>query len=443
MFNKGISVAGTVWVTTIKSILQITLKSQYLFSGEQFMSRIAFRKTHALIKKWAAPEVFGTGTLAKAIRQSKYADKITKSPLPCLNPYFTFFYRTKFEESPNLGHERIFVDCPDGGVIGIDKMAGSTQSGNSGGKEKPIILMCPGGNENTVATKIQTLCKKYLDSGYDDVFVCNFRGNYNSPFKTPQFSMCHDRFNELHFAVDHINNMYRDREILLAGDCFGGMFVVDYLTTTYRPVPDNVIGGVVHSVQWNSVETRKIQFQEPQYSLFLKPMAKYQTTLLTKGKKGSETLKDMVKERIGAKNFSLISKLSFEDPSEYRQLYKLALGPLYGMWNVGSMQSYDEVEDIFNRATSPHYKLQANKLSRPLVVINAYDDMTGPMGENDIAEMERDPNMCLWLFATGGHCGYIKHMFPQVSNFIDEVMVDCSDIVAREASSSRESVAQC
>ena len=397
------------------------------------MSRIAFRKTHALIKKWAAPEVFGTGALAKAIRQSKYAEKLIKSPLPCLNPYFAFMYRTKFEKSPNLGHERIFVDCPDGGVIGIDKMEQSTQSGNSGGKEKPIILMFPGGNETTLATKVQTLCKRYLDSGYDDVFMCNYRGQYNSPFKTPQFSMGHGKFNDIHVIVDHINNQYGERDILLAGDCFGGMCVVDYFTTTYRPVPDNVIGGVIHSVQWNFVETRKVQFTEPQYSLFVKPWVKYQKTLLTKGKKGSESLKDMVKERIGAKNFSIISGLSFEDPEQHKPLFMLGLGPLYGLTTDGNMLNYEEFADIYLRAFSPHYKLQANKLSRPLVVINALDDPTGPIGENDIAEMEQDPNMCFWLFATGGHCGYIKHMFP-VSNFIDEVMVDCSDVVVKEAS---------
>ena len=125
------------------------------------MSRVTFQKTHSLLKRWAVPEIFGKGSLASAIRdQSRFAKKLVKTPLPALNPLFAFAFRTKYEKSPNLKTTRTTIELYDGGAVGIDRMEleDTTSDDFNTNNSKPVILVFPGGNENTCSTKVQTLC---------------------------------------------------------------------------------------------------------------------------------------------------------------------------------------------------------------------------------------------------------------------------------------------
>ena len=384
------------------------------------MSKVAFQKTHFLLKRWAVPEIFGKGAIANAVReQSKFAKKLVKTPLPALNPLFAFAYRTKYEKSPNLQTTRTILDLYDGGAIGIDKMELQKSSDSQSNNEKPIVLLFPGGNENTHSTKVQTLCSSYLEAGYSDVYMCNYRGRCNTPFRTPQFTIPYGKFNEVGAAVLHFSEKFKDRPILLAGDCFGGYCIVDYLLSG-SDVGSNVVGGVIHSVQWNAEASNKTLLVDPNYSLYVKPWAKYTKNLLVQGKKGNEEFSQQVYEKIGKDRFAILSSLSMEQPYDVFQLYQIGLSSL-------ADGAFKDAKDYVNK-TSPHAKIQNSSLARPLIVINADDDPTAPITHDDIEVMEKDPNLCFWLFACGGHCSYVKHLYP-VTNYIDEAMVECSDIL--------------
>lgn len=387
------------------------------------MSRVTFQKTHSLLKRWAVPEIFGKGSLASAVRdQSRFAKKLVKTPLPALNPLFAFAFRTKYEKSPNLKTTRTTIELYDGGAVGIDRMELEDTSSNdfNTNTSKPIILMFPGGNENTYSTKVQTLCSSYLNAGYPDIYMCNYRGRCNTPFRTPQISMPYGKFNEVGAIVSYMNKTFKGRPIILTGDCFGGYCIVDYLTCA--EVDDNVVGGVVHSVQWNADSADKKLMVEPYYSLYVKPWAKYTKNLLISGRKGNEEFTKQVYEKIGKERFAGLTSLSMEHPYDLIQLQRIGLNPLAD----GAFT--DEID--FRNKTSPHKRIENSPLSKPLIVINADDDPTAPIDLDDIEVMEKDPNMCFWLFACGGHCSYVKHLFP-ATNFIDEVMVECSDILVK------------
>lgn len=385
------------------------------------MARVAFQKTHFLLKRWAVPEIFGKGPIAAAIKdQSRFAKKLVKTPLPALNPLFAFAFRTKYEKSPNLRTTRTVLELYDGGAIGIDKME-LPDSDQSGDSDKPIILMFPGGNENTHSIKVQTLCSSYLKAGYGDIYMCNYRGRCNTPFRTPQFTLPYGKFNEVGAAVTYFSEKFEDRPILLAGDCFGGYCIVDYFTGgNVRP---NVIGGVVHSVQWNAESANKTLLVDPNYSLYVKPWAKYTKNLLVSGKKGNEEFAQQVYKKIGRERFAILSNLSMEQPYDVYQLYKIGLSSL-------ADGAFGDEADYMAK-TSPHKKIEHLSVAKPLVVINADDDPTAPIDLDDIDLIEKDPNLCFWLFACGGHCSYVKHLFP-VHNFIDEVMVECTDILVNK-----------
>ena len=384
------------------------------------MSRVTFQKTHFLLKRWAVPEIFGKGALANAVReQSKFAKKLVKTPLPALNPLFAFAFRTKYEKSPNLQTERTILDLYDGGAVGIDKMKLQVATDNELNHKKPIVIVFPGGNENTYSTKVQTLCSSYLNAGYSHIYMCNYRGRCNTPFRTAQFTFPFGKFNEVGAVVSHISEKFKDRPILLAGDCFGGYCIVDYLARSAEVNP-NVVGGVIHSVQWNAESTFEKLMVDPNFSLYVKPWAKYNKNLLVEGKKGSEEFAQQVYEKIGKDKFAILSSLSMEQPYDVYQLYQIGLSSLA----EGAFK--DEADYI--EKTSPHAKIKNSSLSRPLIVINADDDPTAPISLDDIESIEQETNLCFWLFACGGHCSYVKHLFP-VDNFIDEVMVECSDIL--------------
>ena len=312
------------------------------------------------------------------------------------------------------------MDLYDGGAVGLDKMELHGTPSKEADTSKPIILVFPGGNEHTNSTKVQTLCSSYLNSGYGDIYMCNYRGRSNTPFRTPQFSLPYGKYNEVGAVVTFLRGMFKDRPILLVGDCFGGYCIVDYLTSA--GVNSGVVGGVIHSVQWNAESANKKMMIDPNYSLYVKPWAKYTKNLLVAGKKGNEEFAQQVYEKIGKERFEVLSSLSMEQPYDVHQLYKIGLSHL-------AEGAFQDEEDYINK-TSPHKKIERSSLSRPLIVINADDDPTAPIDLDDIEVIEKDPNLCFWLFACGGHCSYVKHLFP-ATNFIDEAMVECSDILVK------------
>ena len=387
------------------------------------MARVAFQKTHFLVKGWAVPEIFGKGPLANAIRsQSKLSKKMYKTPLPALNPHFAHNFRMKHEKSPNLRTTRTVVDLSDGGILGIDKMELPDSTSQGSVSNKPIVLVFPGGSVTTYSPKAQTLCMSYLTAGYSDVYMCNYRGKCNTPLLTPRLSFPIGEYNDLSAVVTHVSEKFPDRPILIVGDCFGSRFAIDYLTRDDNVIDSNVVGGVFHSIQWNSDTAVPLSLTEPLYSRYWKPWGRFNKDLLVKGqgKKGNKEFVQQVYEKIGSDGFNTLSSLSMEQSSDMDLLYLAGFSKLVD----GAFTDY---KDYFDK-TSPHLKIKNLSLSRPLIVINADDDPMAPISLEDIADIEKDPKLCLWFFSAGGHGSYVSRLFP-CDNFINATMVECSDIL--------------
>eukprot|EP00116_Pleurobrachia_bachei_P005024 sb/3465286/ len=399
------------------------------------MVKFPFRQAHPLVRKWAQPLVFGKGPITEAIRtQSPLVNRQIRTPLPCLNPVSAFVFRTKYEKSPELRLVRHLVKTDDGGCLGVDKME---RDGVEGDPDKPIVVVFPGGNEVSISTKIQTLCAKYLDASYGDVFMCNYRGKFKTPLLTAQLTFQNGRFNDVYQVVNYIADLYPDRKILISADCFGGSCALDYLlTSSYAPVNENVIGCVAHSVQMNLIETNKGILTEPGYSLFVKNYNKYLQHVLTHDRYGSVGLPDMVRKKMGDKLYETMEKLELDTIDDHTQLY---MG-----FSVLLDNAFTSPEDYIYQ-TSPHCKLQRASLTRPMVIINSQDDFTAPVSQEDIEIFEKDPNLCFWLNPNGGHCSYVRTMYPTVTNYIDEMVVNCSDILVAhsEAEEKKEDESVC
>ena len=382
------------------------------------MSKVSFKNKHAFIKKWALPKIYGKGLVAKVIKkQSSFSKNMVRSPLPCLNPMFAFWFRTHYETPPKLKSIRAYIEFSDGGIASIDKVLETEPHNEDSGHasiEKPIILLFPGGNESTWATKVLTLCSSYLKDGYKDVFVCNYRGRCKTPFKTPQFCLPFGRFNDIQHSVAYIRDIFPDRKIILTGNCFGGQCIIDYLTCHSNKVPDNVIGAIIHSVQWNVCESSKLLMKEPIYSVFMKPWARETKKLLTM------QFSEEVTKTIGSTNFKTLLSLTFDSPEDVFTMYKTGIGKLVD----GLINDHNDFANI----SSPHLKVGDYPVIKPLVILNSADDPTSPLSLQEIEELEKDPNICLSLLPCGGHCAYVKSMLP-VTNFIDNMMIECSNIV--------------
>ena len=386
------------------------------------MSGVTLHKTHFLLKRWAVPEVFGKGPLANAVReQSKFAQKLIKTPLPALNPVFAFAFRTKYEKQIYLRSTRTVLDLHDGGAVGIDKMELEVESSNESDPSQPTILIFPGGNENKFNTKVQTLCSAYLNAGFSDVFVCNYRGRCHTPFRNPRLSFPLGEYNDVGAIVSYFSDRFKDRPILLVGNCYGSHFIMDYLTRGAE-IHSNVIGGVVHSMVWDVMSSNETLLVEPNYSLYVKPFVKFNKNLLVDGQKGNEKFAVQIYEKLGKEKMEILSSLSMEQPGDVYPLYDIGLSSLVD----GAFKGYKD----YCAQICPNAKIKNSSLSRSLVVVNAADDPMNLLSLTDLEQIELDPNICFWLFAAGGHCSYVKNLFP-VRNFIDEVMVECSDILAK------------
>ena len=383
------------------------------------MSRISFKKSNVLIKKWGFPRIFGNGVIANLIKdKSIFTKTATKSPLLCLNPMFAFWFRTNYEKAPKLKCKRTLLKYSDGGEASIDKMLDANEINSDNDfidLETPIILVFPGANESTWATKVLTLSSSYLKHGFNDIFICNYRGRCKTPLTTAQFSFPFGRFNDVQYSVDYIKDNFPNRKILLVGSCFGAQCIVDYLTCQSDKVPHNVVGAVVHSVQWNACEASSLLMKEPIYSRFMKPWATYTKDILIK------QFSQEISKKIGLDNFSTFSSLSFDRYTDINTMYKTG---------IGRFIVDDLVNDHNDYATlsSPHLKISKFPVVKPLIIINSIDDPTAPITMQEINEIEKDPNICLSLLSCGGHCAFVRSMLP-TTNFIDDIMIECSNII--------------
>ena len=375
----------------------------------------------ALIKKWKYANIYGKGRVAKSIKKrSIFSATITKSPLLCLNPVFAFWFRTKFEKSPKLESKRTVIQYPDGGEASLDQMLESNLNYEDSQflhSENPVILVIPGISENTWSTKVQTLISTYLRNGYNDVFICNYRGRCMTPLKTTQLSWPFGRFNDIQYVVAYIKETFPNRKIILVGNCFGGMCIVDYLTSQSYKVPDDVIGGVVHSIQWNVHEGTKLLMKEPFFSFLVKPWASYTKNILLK-----QRSQDLC-EKVGLHNFKTFSSLPFDTYLDIDTLWKTGLG--------FTVDNLIKDSNDYAALSSPHLKIRNFPVAKPLVIINSIDDPVAPISMEELEEIEKDPGICLSLLSCGGHCAFVKSMLP-TTNFIDDIMLECSNIVVHD-----------
>jgi len=378
------------------------------------MNKIAF-KSHPLIKKWAFPNLYGSGDLYQAIKtKSKLLHKTYNTPIPCLNPVTAFVLRSKYEKSPVFKQTRILIPMSDGGTVGLDMME---LSGCTANPALPNVIVFPGGNETFKSTKPRTLMRTYLEAGYPRVFIANCRGKGHTALTSPRFTFPFGEYNDVHGIVEVLEEKFKDERWLLSGSCYGGTMILDYLAST-KSERDSVIGGVVHSMQWDARRASEIIGREPMFSMFMKPYAVKNRDKLLNVKPGEEGVNKQFVELIGKENVEELRNLKMETREEIDKFYKIGINPIAGNFMTCS-------EDYVKNFTCD---MKVATITKPLMVINAVDDITFPMNQNDIANIVSNPNLCLWLFASGGHCGYVKSLFP-VTNWIDEVMVECSDIV--------------
>ena len=378
------------------------------------MSRIIF-KANPVVKKWAYPNLYGSGKLYQAIKdKSKLLYKPYRTPLVCLNPVLAFWLRTKYEKSPDFKETRILIPMSDGGTVGVDMME---LPGRTVNPSLPNVIVFPGGNETFKSTKPKTLMRTYLEAGYPRVFIANCRGKGHTALTSPRFTYPFGEFNDIHGVVEVLEEKFKDERWLLSGSCYGGSCIVDYLASE-NSKHNSVVGGVVHSMQWNVNRTHERNMKEPVFSLFTKPWLLSNRDKLLNEKPGEEEVHKQIIELIGDEVAEELRNSKMETEEDAENLYNKGLMQLTGY----AINNREEYVRLFS------CDVKVPTITKPLMVINAVDDITFPMNQDDIANIVSNPNLCLWLFAAGGHCAFVKSLFP-VTNWIDDVMVECSNIV--------------
>ena len=207
-------------------------------------------ESHPLIQKWAKPQLFGTGQLYNNINaRSKLLQKQYRPPLLCLNPQRSNHIRTKYEKFTKLDVSRSFLDMPDGGLVGVDRMTLPEGQSPAVNHSLPNILFFPGSTGNSFSGQVQTLSKSFLDNGYSKVFVSNYRGMCNTPLRTPKFSFPFGAFNDMPHIIEQLEQIY-DEQWLLIGNCFGTVHLIDYMSTEHSK-RKSILGAVGHGFPWN------------------------------------------------------------------------------------------------------------------------------------------------------------------------------------------------
>ena len=394
------------------------------------LSRIKFSSQHPILRKWSKPSIFGQGKLYDAIKsESLYLDKVNKPHILRYFPPLQTYEHRKNGMSAKIRlcyEKRHLISTEGGGVISVDEVAlpGSSHIPDT---SLPNLVVFSAGLRGAYDKIPQVKLKWFLDHGYPRVLQCNARGTSRTPLQSPEIDIPHPKYNGCIDVMEYFSKTYPDERFVVVGDCTGSALGINYFMNPISYDHHNVVGGVFDSFQWDG-----LKFLERQHDyLIYKSFGMFMYTLyLYLGLRAPST-KEVYNEfsnRLGSdrkrfEKFSLKGDRRKIIDAFYHE-YMLKLLP-----DLGTSAK----EFHYNNYLGGEGNTNFMKVQKPVVLIAAEDEpFLQPLTYEDVNQIASNPNLCLWLFGGGGHCGFIDGIKPY-SSYLKPVQLECIDIIARSS----------
>jgi predicted alpha/beta-fold hydrolase len=310
----------------------------------------------------------------------------------------------------------------DGGKVGVDEVTNSSAKASK--KDYPNILYLTGGGITSHTARSKIWSNWFLEDGYPRVFIVNKRCTSKVLQYSPQYSIPYGKYNDIPDVLDYLVEYLPGEKWIIIGSCYGAAFVLDYFSQPISHDRTEVLGGIVDSFQFDG---RK--FLDGHY-----------TSKITLFK---ESLRIMMHLFVDlalnhAANMDVYHQVSeLVDRERIRNLdlsNKNAIKIVYEevVCKMCPDAPFDTIEEFFAMAYPYYDENHKNflKIKKPITLIYAQDDPFSPFDLDTIETLKENPNLCLWLYAGGGHITSIEKLLPYTS-FLKNVYLENAHLLMR------------
>ncbi|XP_063079011.1 phospholipase ABHD3-like isoform X2 [Engraulis encrasicolus] len=299
--------------------------------------------------------------------------------------------RVLIKSSPPIKYRNERLGMRDGGQVCLDWLDNDESRRYPDASVRPIILVLPGLTGNSRQTYVLHAVQQATEQGYRCV-VFNNRGFGGEELLTP-VTFCAANTSDLEEVVTHIKHTLPHAPLLATGVSLGGMLLLNYLARMGKEA--GLVGGMVMSVSWNTLESSQSLEQPINWLLFNRHLTRNLCRAIQKHRKILETVVD-VDHVMKARSIR-----------EFDERY------------TAVMFGYASCLDYYH-AASPDYKLP--QITVPLLCLNAADDPFSPKHALPVSLAERCPNVALLVTSHGGHIGFLEGVFPRGRGYMDRLL---------------------
>jgi predicted alpha/beta-fold hydrolase len=253
---------------------------------------------------------------------------------------------------------------------------------------RPTLVIIPGTTGDTENTFISAIVDKFIDNGFNVVFILQQGQKINKvdpiPIETPRM-ICLSYIGDVEYAMKYIKEKVKNK-IFMMGTSFGTVHMMKYL---YQD--EDIVAGISVCSPWNLRKTLKFW----ENSMFVKMTYDKMFTKYFKGviEKNKDLFLTHAKENPNINLDQILSSENINQIIHYQsQFYK-----------------YDSLEDYFYEC-----KAKVKKIKRPILFIHSKDDPVCPI-ENMPVHKIKEPHK-IYIPESGGHVGWYDN--------IDEICLD-------------------
>jgi predicted alpha/beta-fold hydrolase len=247
---------------------------------------------------------------------------------------------------------------------------------------RPTLVIIPGTTGDTQNTFISTIVDKFMDNGFNVVFILQQGQKINKvdpiPVESPQL-ICLSYVGDVDYAMKYIKSRVNNK-IFMLGTSFGTVHMMKYL---YHD--EDIVAGISVCSPWNLRKTLKFW----ENSMFVK---------MTYDKMFTKYFKSVIE-----KNKDLFLKSSKENP-------KIDINRILQAQNISEIinyqaqyYNYDSLEDYLYEC-----KAKVKKIKRPILFIHSKDDPICPI-ENMPTHKIKEPHQ-IYTPESGGHVGWYDNI---------------------------------
>lgn len=302
---------------------------------------------------------------------------------------------------PFVTYERELLHTPDGGEIALDWF-------NNGHPTNPLtVLILPGLTGTSQHNYILHFVWQITQELRCSAAVLNSRGLGGLQLKTPRVCCAADT-EDLEYVIFHLKNKQPRCPLMVVGISLGGLILTNFLCKMgeegKRDIDDVIVGAAVISTPWDLFKSSNSLEQPLNHLLFNRHLTKL--------------LQNVLKEHLSTNNFQEMSfKLPFDinfglQSSTVREFDDRIIAPMSG---------YKDCNEYYTAATL-HTK-PLDKISVPLLCLNAADDPFAPEDSIPCELLSRCPNVVMVLTRHGGHVGFTEGLFPRGAGYMEKVLV--------------------